>query len=133
MVNNTKYLHNFIERKIRVTLGTSITGQFEGTGLVIASTSERPSFIFSLLPAMFASNDPCCTMTTRGLMKYSGFNSVIHYTSRTESFVHNTGPRFSLPCKTEVLIDLINLALHPANTDTLVNNRLSLVLKTGTS
>ena len=115
VVNNKKYLHNFTERTINVTLGTNITGQFEGTGLIIASTPQKPGFYVLLFPAILASQDPCCTMTTGGLKKYSGFKSIMHDIATEMTFTHESGNKFTLPCTTERTIDYVKLTLHPVS------------------
>ena len=129
MVKNKKYLHNFTGRKINVTLGTTITGQCEGTGLIIASTSQRPGFYFPLFPAMLASQDPCCTMTTGGLKKYSGFKSIMHNIATEMTFTHESGKKFTLPCTTERTIDYIKLTLHPVSQNSQINEKLKLALQ----
>ena len=126
VVNNKKYLHNFTERTINVTLGTNITGQFEGTGFVIASTPQTPGFYFPLFPALLAAQDPCCTMTTGGLKKYSGFTSIMHDVGTEMKLTHESGNKFTLPCTTDKTIDFVELTLHPVSQNSEINENLKL-------
>ena len=77
VAHKKKYLHRFKKRKIAVQLAIETRGEFEGVGIMLASSPKAPGFLFMCYPTFLASRDTCCTVTNGAFMKYSGFKRVI--------------------------------------------------------
>ena len=78
---------------------------------------------------MLASQDPCCTMTTGGLKRYSGFTSIMHDVATEMTLTHESGNKFTLACTTDKSIDYVELTLHPVSQNSEINENLKLALQ----
>ena len=50
VAHKKKYLHQFKKRKIAVQLAIKTKGEFEGVGIMIASSPTAPGFLFLCYP-----------------------------------------------------------------------------------
>ena len=112
MAHKKKYLHRFKKRKITVQLAIKTKGEFEGVGIMIASSPKAPGFLFLYYPTFLASRDTCCTVTNGAFMKYSGFKRIMIDTWRAAHFEHSSGIKFSLPLTPNNSIHYLSLNIH---------------------
>ena len=125
VAHKKKYLYRFKKRKIAVQLAIETRGEFEGVGIMLASSSQAPGFLFMCYPTFLASRDTCCTVTNGAFMKYSGFDRVIIDTWREAHFNHTSGIKFTLPLFPKNTIDYLKLKIHVVKKEAQSHNRLT--------
>ena len=108
-----------------VQLAIKTKGEFEGVGIMIASSPEAPGFLFLCYPTFLASRDTCCTITNGVFMKYSGFKRVFIDTWRVSHLHHLSRIKFSIPLFPKNTIAYMKFNIHTVRNSANSHNRLT--------